>query len=333
MAARGPAVCLLAGARLAVSAAMRTSALLSIPFVLTLAVEASASVMLLPVKGTNLAQGEVDAIGEMVTNAYQVEAKESVIAPALSKKALDETGGYSQAAQKLGAHEYILVTAVRLESRIVLTATRYGADGHYIYSAKMSATSLDDIEPASERLANAVVHEQSPSSSRTTDNVTRTEENQPIRANSQKVAGFKGSFTYPIGWNKSAAPQMSGAFDLRLENGQHFIEVGVGLTFPTPDARGYGGIWLDIGGNLYLGSGNTAPYLGVGIMPRLMSHSVANLAPYLQGGVMFFRDSSTRFYGDVRIAQNLLPVTFTGDAKESERLFPTELTFSLGMGF
>jgi len=327
---------------------MRTKPLLLVPVLLTLAAPAFASVMMLPVQGTNLQPGEVDAIGQMVQTAYQVEAKDTTIPPAESQRAVDEAGGYPQAAQKLGAKEYVYVTAVRLDSRIVLNATRYDAEGHYIYSAKMSATTLDDIEPAADRLAKALLQKIPTGEVRTTENVLRTEEQQPIRSTAQKVAGLKASFIYPAGWSEEIAPQMSGAFDLRLENGMHFIEFGVGLTFATPDHKfSYGGIWADIGGSFYLMQGNTAPYVGLGLMPRLMSdagQSFANFAPYVQGGVMFFRDSKTRFYTDLRIAQNVLPIAFGGDdvynpstgsyeLNSETKLYPTEFQFSVGMGF
>lgn len=291
--------------------------------------------MVLPVKATNLDPGAADAIGEVVTSAYQTESKETTIGPADSQKAVDANGGYSQAAHQLGAREYVFVTAVRLESHIVITATRYDADGHYVYAAKMSATSLDDIEPAAERLAKALVNQQTTANSRTLDNVTRTEQSQPTRVASQKVAGFKGSFAYPLGWDAKVASQMSLGFDLRLENGMHFVELGIGFTVATPNQRyGYGGGWFDFGGDWYLIDTSTAPYLGLGIMPRLMGDSVANLAPYVQGGVMFFRESSTRLYTDFRVAQNLIPVVFDATSSTPHKsLYPTELTFSLGMGF
>jgi hypothetical protein len=327
---------------------MRKKAFLLVPALLGLAAPAFASVMMLPVQGTNLEPGEVDAIGQMVMTSYQVEAKDTTIPPADAQKAVDETGGYPQAAQKLGAKEYIYVTAVRLDSRIVLNATRYSADGHYVFSAKMSAASLDDIEPAAERLAKALLQQQSTSEVRSQDNVLRSEEQQPVRSSAQKVAGLKASFIYPVGWDHQVSPQMAGAFDLRLENGMHFIELGIGLTFAAPDQKySYGGIWLDIGGDFYLMDGNTAPYVGFGLMPRLMwdeGDSVANFAPYVQGGVMLFRESKTRFYTDFRLAQNVLPIAFAGGqiwdpvsstyrSSSVTKLYPTELTFSVGMGF
>src|SRR5262245_40543529 len=116
---------------------MRVRVLLgAIPCLLVWATNALATVMVLPVKATNLESGEADAIGEVVTGAYQSEVKETTIGPASSQKAVEENGGVSQAAKKLGAREYVYVTAVRLQNNIVITATRYDADGHFIHSAK-----------------------------------------------------------------------------------------------------------------------------------------------------------------------------------------------------
>lgn len=324
---------------LLILAAMRVRVLLGVPCVLTWAATSFASVMVLPVKATNLDAGAADAIGEVVASAYQAEAKEATIAPAESQKAVDENGGYSQAAHKLGAREYVYVTAVRLETHIVITATRYDADGHYVFSSKMTAATLDDIEPASERLAKALINRQSAEEARTLGNVTQGEQTQPTRVGSQKIAGFKGSVTYPTAWSDKVASQVSGAFDLRLENGMHFIEMGLGLTFAAPGTRyAYGGLWLDLGADWYLMDTSTAPYVGLGVMPRLMGDSLANVAPYVQGGVMFFRESSTRFYTDFRVAQNVVPVGFDthdayGGTVTTKRLYPTEFTFSIGMGF
>jgi hypothetical protein len=294
--------------------------------------------MVLPVKATNLDQGAADAIGEIVSSAYQAEAKETTIGPTDAQKAVDESGGYTQAAHKLGAREYLYVTAVRLETHIVITATRYDADGKYIYSTKMSASGLDDIEPTSQRLARALFNRVSPEEARSLDNVTHTEQTQPTRVSSQKVVGFKGGFTYATAWKDPIASQVSGSIDLRLENGQHFVEMGIGLTFAAPGNRyAYGGIWLDIGSDWYLSEGSTSPYVGLGVVPGIMGDSLAHVAVYGQAGLMFFRESSTRFYTDLRVGQNVVPIRFDYstpyDLNAHKTLYPTEFTLSMGMGF
>jgi len=331
--------------------AMRLRGLLSVPFFVSLSAPAFAAVMVLPVEGTNLEPGEAEAIGQMVAAAYQIESKDRVVAPADVKKALDETGSYETAAKKLGANEYVYISAVRLNQRIVITGARYSADGKLLFSEKISATTLDDAEPGSERLARALLSHTTTAETRTLDNVTITEKTPPNRMGSQKVPGFKGSFTFPVGWSEEVAPMMSASFDLRLENLSHFIEFGIGFTVPAADYDyAYGGVFLDIGGNLYLSHTSTAPYIGAGLMPRLMSSdSIANFLVYAQGGVMFSREASTRFYADFRVGQNLIPLTWgtepvqeydpeTGAALpleelDKKRLFPTEFTISVGLGF
>jgi hypothetical protein len=300
---------------------------------------AMAAVMVLPVESTNLDPVQADAIGQMVASAYQIEKNERVVPPAQVRAALDAGGSYEEIAGRLQATEYLYVTAVRLDARIVISATRYAADGKMIYSAKITASGLDDVEPASDRLAKSLVHKRPPTETRTLDNVTTTEGIQPKRVSTARVAGFKGGFVYPIGWKERVRSMMSVGFDLRLEGEHHFLELGVGFAVPagTESPYAYGGVWSEIGASYYLTHEVTSPYLGLGLMPRLMSKDVTNLAAYGQGGMMFFRDASTRLYTDLRIAQNLLPVGFSVcDAAYScgtRRLYPTEVSLNIGLGF
>lgn len=304
---------------------------------------AFAAVMVLPVESTNLDPVQADAIGQMVASAYQIEKNEKVVPPAQVRAALAAGGTYEEIAGRLQATEYLYVTAVRLDSRIVVSATRYAADGTMIYSAKITASSLEDVEPSSDRLAKSLVRKQPPTETRTLDNVTTTEGIAPRRVATARVAGFKGAFVYPIGWKERVRSMMSVGFDLRLEGEHHFLELGVGFAVPagTESPFAYGGLWSEIGASFYLTHEATSPYLGVGLMPRLMSKDVTNLAAYGQGGMMFFRDASTRLYTDLRIAQNLLPVGFSVCETQSDtfvgcgtrRLYPTEISLNIGLGF
>ena len=96
-----------------------------------------------------------------------------------ARRAIEQTGGVQEAAKQLGATEYVYATAVRLDTRIVITATRYSANGAPLHSAKMTATGLDDIEPTSERLAKALSYQQTTNASQTLDTVTKTEAKRP----------------------------------------------------------------------------------------------------------------------------------------------------------
>lgn len=313
-----------------------------------LAAPSYAAVMVAPVEGTNLAPGEAEAISQTVASAYQVAQPEAVIPLPTVRQAIEQTGGVQEAAKKLGVNEYVYATAVRLDTRIVLTATRYSVSGTPLHSAKMTATGLDDVEPTSERLAKALASRQATSATQTLDTVTKTEAKRPNRTWSDKVTGFKAGFTYPIGWGHEISPMMDAGFALRVEGGEHFLEFGVGLVLPANasenDRLTYGGVYGDIGANFYIAHNSTSPYLGFGVMPRLMSSEVTNLAPYGQAGLMFFRESSTRMYLDLRLAQNVLPVGFAASSQfdsasgtyssaPAQRLYPTELTLHVGVGW
>jgi hypothetical protein len=284
----------------------------------------------------------------MVAGAYQKERNETVIPPKEVGKVIEETGSYQAAAEKLGASEYLHVTAVRLKERVIVTATLYAADGKMLHSAKMTADSLDDMEPASERIAMALVGRKSTKQTRTLDTITKSEGRRPNKTWVEKVMGLKASLTYPLGYGNEIAPMMNFGFNGRLESRSYFVEFGVGFTIPAMTEEegetelAYGGLYSELGFNYYLGDSNVSPYVGGGVLPRLMGRSITNFAPFGQGGLMFFRESSTRLYLDLRIAQNVLPVRFSNSSydgitgvytEEDRRLYPTEFTFSAGVGW
>jgi hypothetical protein len=313
-----------------------------------LARPASAAVMVAPIDGTNLEPAQVDAISQMLASAYQMAETEAVIPLAQTRRAVEQSGSVPLAAKSLGASEYVYGTAVRLDTRIAITATRYALDGSAIYTAKMTAASLDDVEPASERLARALVRRQSPTDTKTLDTVTSAEAAAPFKTWSNKLTGFKAGLTVPIGWGQAIDPLMNAGFALRLDGQSHFLEFGVGISVPasatSSDWLAYGGAYADLGADFYLLQASTAPYLGFGVLPRLMSRQVTNFAAYVQGGAMFFRESKTRLYLDLRVAQNLLPVGFGGSSvydsasgstvtQTQKDLYPTEVSLNLGIGW
>jgi len=312
---------------------------------LLLSCPALATVMVAPVEGTNLSPSQVDAIGQTLTSAYQAAQSEPVIPLGAARQAIEETGGVQNAAKKLGASEYVYVTAVRLETRIVITATRYTSDGGVVHTSKMTAANLDDVDLTAERVAKGLIAKKPEAETGTPESVTANESKAPNQTWTKQVPGFKAGLVYPIGWGKTIEPMMTAGFDIRLEGKDKFLEFGVGLIIPpgASSKLSYGGVYSELGLNYYLTQNSTAPYLGFGLMPRLMSRQVTNLAPYLQGGVMFFRESRTRAYVDIRVAQNVLPVgfgsTYTYDAatgastsSEKQNLYPTEVSLQFGIG-
>src|SRR5690606_15838981 len=103
-------------------------------------------------------------------------------------------------------------------------------------------------------------------------------------------------------------------FDARLEAKSYFLEFGAGVLLPSSSAYeseeqlAYGGVVGEIGASYYLMHTDVSPYVGAGVMPRVLSASPANLAVYGQAGFMFFRTSSSRLYAELRVAQNVTPM-------------------------
>lgn len=297
---------------------------------------ALASVLVVPVDGVNLDEGEIAAIEQLIASSYRAESRETVIGAAEAKRAMSEVGTHKEAAENLGASEYIHVTATRLETKIVLSATLYSSDGTAKHTAKITATSLDDLEPASERLAKALLERQSSKNVRDLDNVTSTEGGKTNRVETQKYAGFKTALAVPIGWTDPVSTILLGGVSIRRESDSNFIEFGLGIMIPAGNYDfAYGGVYGDLGLNFYLMQADTSPYLGFGVMPRLASREVANLAPYAQAGVTFFRVSTTRLYVEFKVAQNVLPVGVARETWDGEvvLLYPTELTGAMGVAW
>ena len=337
------------GADVAVASNMRVLGCALGVLSLVLSAPAYATVMVAPVEGTNLTPDDTEAISQMMASAYRMAQRDAVVPLAEARHAIEQSGSVDRAARQLGATEYVYATAVHLDTTIVITATRYAVDGTPLHSVEMTATGLDDLEPTSERLAKALSSNEAIAATQTIDTVTKTEGRRPNRTWSEKVTGFKAGITYPIGWGHEISPMMNAGFALRVEGGEHFLEFGVGFILPAQASDdqqlSYGGVYGELGANFYLAHRSTSPYLGFGVMPRLMSsQQLTNVAPYVQGGLMFFRESSTRMYLDLRVAQNVLPVglgggyqydsaTGTSTALAKLQLFPTELTLHVGVGW
>ena len=146
-------------------------------------------------------------------------------------------------------------------------------------------------------------------------------------------------------------------FDLRMESQDYFLELGAGFAVPTNmgavdcydsycgrsdelprtdsnTRHSYGGVFAEVGASYYLSDGNIAPYLGGGLIPSVVSTTAVEdpggmLAVYGQFGLMLARESSSRFYAELRVAQHLVPIS-TLDRNE---VWPTELTLAAGVGF
>lgn len=318
----------------------------------------AASAAVFPVSGTNLEPGEKDVIGLMIAEAYEKHSHQVVLRPQATRTAAEASKwNLPTAARSLGVSQYLWIRAIGLTTKTSIEVTLYNANGRHVHRVKATATSLDDMEPVSDRLARALVNRMSLDATRNVDNVTLTETESKNRTFVEKVLGLKTSAIWPVDFTHRYDPSISLSFDGRLEAKHYFLEFGAGILLPPdmgdsnrqPDI---GGLISEIGMSYYLASTSVSPYIGVGLLPRLLfldeasygndTEAGANMAVYAQAGLMFMRESSSRVYLDFRVGQNVVPWSFScddyydreecGDIDEGE-YFPTEFTLLAGIGW
>lgn len=328
----------------------------------------AASVAVFPVNAVNLDAGSAAAIGEVLARSYARASNQPVLPPSQSASAVQTDNSFSAAAQALGVGEYIEITAVGLggsdtllierrrdgvgvgneDTKILVQATRREANGQEIYRAEMTARTLNDMDDVCERMALSLFNKKPVAETRSVRNVTRDEAAPENRTFTEKIWGIRTQVLVPLASGQQFEPTAGLTFDWRLESRNYFLEFGFGFFIPTDSsekAYGYGGLQAEVGGSYYLTEDTVSPYVGAGIQPRIMmaSHfdSGINMVPYVQGGVMFARDSSSRIYTDLRVGQNVLPVKrdrpfdwATGERVSNPKTFyPSEISLQVGIGW
>lgn len=309
---------------------------------------ALAQTAVFPAQVTNLSEEEGAAITAVVADAYAEASPESVT---LAGQPRDEEGHAvppAAAAQQLKAEEYVTISATRLSQNIIISAARFSQSGEELYRVRMTAASLDDVEAVATRIAKALVARTDTTETMTIDTVTEREGEKKNRTFSEKVIGVKTGFDWVFS-STDFEPIISVGFDARLEARHYFLEFGAGFSLPSSGGNSsnvdVGGVYAEFGGSYYLTHTSISPYVGAGVLPRLLGGDEmdggANLALYVQGGAMFFRESSSRLYADLRLAQNLTSwsrtsydySTTTGTVVRESSRYPTELIFSVGIGW
>lgn len=315
-------------------------------FALTLPTAASAAdIAFFPPETSNLSPSDNLAIGELLAQAYAGESRASVLSPARTHDAVANATSYEAAARTLGVQEYVRISTLAVGRLTVITATRYSSDAKFIFQAKMTAHSMEDVPAISDRMAKALYHRVDDEEVRTRDNVVQSETRVKPRRASEKVIGIKTGVYFPFAKGVNYTTHIGAQFDMRFEMDRFFLEFGAGIIVPTTTNRcnGYyescdtkhgniSALTSEVGGSYFLTDGNFAPYIGIGAIPRLLFNgygNVASMSGYAQLGFMVPRDASTRFYGDVRVAQALTE----NRADTGSTVRPTELTLHIGVGW
>lgn len=309
---------------------------------------------------SNLSPQDADAVGNLVAQAYQAIAQCTIVSPSQAAPALAKTNDYIAASAQLGVKEYLRMSAVGAGRRVVITAGRYAADGRSIMQVRQTAESIEDVTIAADSVARALY-------SGVQQPVAAMAMSQPAQAmpplkvpnakkKSEVLYGLKTGVHLPFAKGAAYFPAISLQFDGRLQLPHLFLEFGAGFLVPTSleddyddcygegcseikTNRGHiGGITTELGASYYLTDSNVSPYVGGGIIPRVIlagidsndaRRDVASMSVYAQFGLTFPRERSTRFLVDLRLAQAVLPQHLNN----GHQVWPTEPSLHAGIGW
>jgi hypothetical protein len=327
----------------------------------------TADIAFFPADTSNLTPNDTVAVGELLAQAYARVSHKAVLSPTHAQPAMAEAASYEAAASALGVGEYVRLSALALGQRIVITATRYQADGAPIHQSQLTVRSLDEVPEASERLARALF-ERLPEVPATASAVPAPQLTSHVspridaevapapRARRdpkrQHMYGAKTGVYLPIAKGAKYDPHLGIQFDVRLEMDRFFLEFGVGAIIPTREnvycdrfyrqhrddcsggRRGsLAAFTTELGASYLLSDGDVAPYIGLGLLPRFwIDHprdDIASMSAYAQLGVMMPRNASMRLFADVRVAQAMI----SSRLNNGQSVYPTELTLHAGLGW
>jgi hypothetical protein len=239
-------------------------------------------------------------------------------------------------------------------SKTIVTAIRKDSTGRTIHKVELTLLTYGDIEETCDRFANALYRKVSIDEARSLANVTRREGMGNNKLFSEKIHGIKVGGYYPYIIDDHMSTFTSIGYNLRMESSKFFIEFGANGRFPSAlfddTKRSYGGLGLEVGGSYIFTDGIFGVYAGGGVIPHFNFVQIfeMGLAPYLQFGITFPRNSSTRFFIDIRVAQNVLPVSSGWDESDYyyddpyyeeetslpyQTNFPCEIGLNFGIGW
>ncbi len=303
---------------------------------------------------TGLSEQDGEVICAVVAKKYGELAGKGVYNFSMAQKVYTESNhDLAAAAGKIQALEYLLISAIALNEKIMIDAVRYNSSTKEVFRSEMIiAITMDDLPEVTDRLARSLFSKTTIDESITIENVTKIETQEKNKLFSEKIIGFKVGLIKPIHTDSVFQELINLGFHMKAEAEKFFIEFGAGALFPTrfnsydsPNRKwAYGGINLEMGAAYYLTSNPIASwYLGGGFNPRILFEPGAVvIVPYVNFGVMFFRHSSMRIFTNIRIAQNAFSLPFEGYVYDEEtwddyyyefNARPFEIGLEVGLGW
>ncbi len=154
--------------------------------------------LLLPPSGDANKIQDVKTIQILFMESLQQFHKGSIIASPDSEPKCESAECAAARAKEQGADQAVYTIYRKLGEKWIIVATIVNADGSGVYNLRGSAEKIEDFEPLTNRLADALINHKSLDQSATIDNITEMEgEKEPNRRKGLYSGGLSIGYLYP----------------------------------------------------------------------------------------------------------------------------------------
>ncbi len=169
----------------------------AVPLLLLALPSVGRTLLVLPVSATELSAADHSAVNLLFVHAFEDRSPDQVTA---GTAACEDRACALAAAQAAGADAVVQATLHRLGARWIFVATILETEGGVPFSQRLTATSVEDLEALSVRMADALVTRRNTEQVASLDNITAREaEEDPSRRRSLYQAGVALGYLFPVG--------------------------------------------------------------------------------------------------------------------------------------
>ncbi len=156
------------------------------------------TLLLLPVQGEDGKNADIAAVNELYREAIKNGYSGTVNTPNDSASRCGEKDCAKLLAAKAGVDEVIFTTVRRLGSKWIFSSTIMDVGGGNAFNQRGTALSMEDLEPVTRRVSDALLARKPVDQVASLDNITAKEENnEPTRRKSLYTTGFSIGYLYP----------------------------------------------------------------------------------------------------------------------------------------
>lgn len=229
-----------------------------------------------------------------------------------------------------GAHSAVVVTLSALGQKVIVKVEHVGSDGRVLYADRITAGTIEDLDPVSTRVAVAIATGKPLGETETVSTVTSQEARAPVRKQSLFTTGLRLGALVPIAdsYGGATAAADVGFFGMfEIERIAAVIEADFLFPADSDTEVKIVGLFFGLGGRYFLDAESpTGTFVGGGFGYRILdverqgmvvteSDDRGGVGGYLTAGVVFLRTSDVHIVLDARYDANFFEL---GDLSEGQ---------------